>query len=246
MLDAVRAARSLPSTSLTAGSGRAFGYSQGGGATARRPNSSLLRPRRQARRHLRRCPAGRPDRRHHGIDGSELAGALGWSVNGFLQSDPTLKPIAEAHLNAPARRPSPTCRRCASATPSSATATPSAPSGPPTAGRQRHHRREPALQAFLDSQRIGTLKPSGPVRLATGVSDNLVPHRPGARNSPSTGAGKGADVTYKAVVLPDVGSALLNHFAPLLTDQGAAIDWLTDRLSGKRTTSNCWSMPVQP
>lgn len=103
----------------------------------------------------------------------------------------------------------------------------------------------PVLRAFLDSQRIGTLEPSGPVRVATGVSDDLVPHGQ-ARDLAVDWCRKGADVTYRAVVLPDVGSALPNHFAPLLTDQGSAIDWPADRLSGKRAVSNCRSMPVQP
>lgn len=54
-------------------------------------------------------------------------------------------------------------------------------------------------------------------------------------------------MTYEAVQLPNLGDKLLtNHLAPLLTDQGSAISWLTDRLSGKRTVSNCWSMPLQP
>jgi hypothetical protein len=52
---------------------------------------------------------------------------------------------------------------------------------------------------------------------------------------------KGADVTYEPVVLPDVVSPLSNHFGPLLTDQGDAVSWLTDRLS----VPNCWSLPLQ-
>jgi hypothetical protein len=103
----------------------------------------------------------------------------------------------------------------------------------------------PALQQFLDQQRIGTLKPSGPVRVATGVSDNLVPHAQ-ARQLAVDWCHKGADITYKPVVLPDVGSALLNHFAPLLTDQGDAIGWLTDRLSGTPAPSTCSSLPARP
>lgn len=58
---------------------------------------------------------------------------------------------------------------------------------------------------------------------------------------------KGADVTYKAVRLPNLGDKLLtNHLVPLLTDQGDAVEWLTDRLKGKATSSNCRTMPVQP
>src|SRR5207237_5384445 len=101
---------------------------------------------------------------------------------------------------------------------------------------------EPALTDFLDQQRIGRLKPSSPVRVATGTSDNLVPHTQ-ARQLAVDWCAKGSDVTYKPVDLPSLGSALINHFTPLLTDQGDAIAWLTDRLDGKPATSNCADLP---
>jgi hypothetical protein len=103
----------------------------------------------------------------------------------------------------------------------------------------------PALQTFLNSQRIGTLKPSSPIRIATGISDNLVPHAQ-ARRLAADWCAKGADVTYRPVILPNVISPLLNHFAPLLTDQGSAVNWLTDRLSGKPARSNCGSLGILP
>lgn len=57
---------------------------------------------------------------------------------------------------------------------------------------------------------------------------------------------KGADVTYKPVIAPDLGRALINHFTPLLVDQTDAISWLTDRLNGRPTTSNCAALPLLP
>ncbi|TXS39934.1 lipase family protein, partial [Streptomyces sp. t39] len=94
--------------------------------------------------------------------------------------------------------------------------------------------------------RIGTLKPTGPVRLATGTQDDIVPHDQ-ARQLAVDWCRKGGKVSYEAVVLPNLGDKLLtNHLTPLLTDQGAAISWITDRLEGKPALSNCWSMPVQP
>ncbi|MEU5339426.1 lipase family protein [Streptomyces sp. NPDC020766] len=248
VLDAVRAARSVGGASVTAASRVGlFGYSQGGGATAA---AAELRSSYAPDITLAGTYAGAPPADltsvTRAIDGSELAGALGWSLNGFLQSDPSLKPIAEAHLNAVGEAAladlSTMCVGDALLGYGYAKSTEWT-----TDGRSVSDiiAATPALRSFLDSQRIGTLKPSGPVRLATGVSDNLVPHAQ-ARRLASDWCRKGADVTYKAVVLPNVGSALLNHFAPLLTDQGDAVTWLTDRLSGKQAVSNCWSMPVQP
>ncbi|MFF7474782.1 lipase family protein [Streptomyces sp. NPDC008092] len=248
VLDAVRAARSLGGASVTTASRVGlFGYSQGGGATAA---AAELQASYAPDVTLAGTYAGAPPANltsvTQAIDGSELAGALGWSLNGFLQSDPALKPIAEAHLNAAGK---------AALTDLSTMCVGDAIFGYAYAKSTRWTTDgrsisdiiagTPALQSFLDSQRIGTLEPSGPVRIATGVSDNLVPHAQ-ARQLAVDWCHKGGDVTYKAVTLPNLFSALLNHFAPLLTDQSDAIAWLTDRLNGKATTSNCSSMPVQP
>ncbi|MGI5451749.1 lipase family protein [Streptomyces sp. CA-249302] len=248
VLDAVRAAREVDGASVTAASPVGlFGYSQGGGATA---SAAELQASYAPDVTLSGTYAGAPPADltsvTKAIDGSELAGALGWSLNGFLQSDPSLKPIAEAHLNAAGKAAlsdlSTMCVGDALFGYAYSKSTKWTTDGQSISDIIAA---TPALQAFLDSQRIGTLKPSGPVRLATGVSDNLVPHAQ-ARQLAVDWCRKGADVTYKPVVLPSVGSALLNHFAPLLTDQGDAIAWLTDRLGGKAATSNCWSMPLQP
>ncbi|MFJ9563835.1 lipase family protein [Streptomyces fuscichromogenes] len=248
VLDAVRAARAVAGASVTDASPVGlFGYSQGGGATAA---AAELQASYAPDVTLAGTYAGAPPANltsvTKAIDGSELAGALGWSLNGFLQSDPSLKPIAEAHLNAAGKAAladlSTMCVGDALFGYGYAKSTKWTTDGQSISDIIAE---TPALQSFLDSQRIGTLKPSGPVRLATGVSDNLVPHAQ-ARQLAVDWCRKGGDVTYKPVVLPNVGSALLNHFAPLLTDQGDAIGWLTDRLAGRATTSNCWSMPVQP
>ncbi|MEU8972811.1 lipase family protein [Streptomyces monashensis] len=248
VLDAVRAARSVPGASVTHNSRVGlFGYSQGGGATA---SAAELQASYAPDVTLAGTYAGAPPADltavTKAIDGSELAGALGWSLNGFLQSDPSLRPIAEAHLNTAGKAAlsdlSTMCVGDAIFGYGYAKSTKWT-----TDGRSVSDiiAATPALQQFLDRQRIGTLKPSGPVRVATGVSDNLVPHAQ-ARQLAVDWCHKGADITYKPVVLPDVGSALLNHFAPLLTDQGDAIGWLTDRLSGTPAPSTCSSLPARP
>jgi pimeloyl-ACP methyl ester carboxylesterase len=68
MLDAARAAHSVPGASVTGASRVAvYGYSQGGGASAAAAElHPLLRARRAARRHLQRGAARRSDRGHEG------------------------------------------------------------------------------------------------------------------------------------------------------------------------------------
>jgi hypothetical protein len=81
--------------------------------------------------------------------------------------------------------------------------------------------------------------------VTTGIQDDIVPHAQ-ARQLAVDWCRKGGNITYAAVDLPNLGDRLLtNHLAPLITDQAAAISWLTERLEGKPTTSNCWTMPFQ-
>ncbi|MFI7504056.1 lipase family protein [Streptomyces sp. NPDC049687] len=248
VLDAVRAARSLDGTSVTAASRVGlYGYSEGGGATAA---AAELQPSYAPDVTLAGTYSGAPPADlvavTEAIDGSDLAGALGWSVNGFVQSDPELKPIADAHLNAAGKAAlkdlSTMCVGDALLAYSSASST-----SWTTDGRSLSDivQSEPTLRAFLADQRIGNLEPASPVRLATGTADDLVPHAQ-ARSLAVAWCAKGADVTYKPVVLPGLGRALLNHVTPLLTDQGDALSWLTDRLNGRPATSNCAAMPLLP
>ncbi|WP_133916671.1 lipase family protein [Streptomyces sp. NBC_00582] len=248
VLDAVRAARSLAGTSLTTASRVAlYGYSQGGGATAA---AAELQPSYAPDITLAGTYTGATPADlaavTRAIDGSDLAGALGWSINGFVQSDPELKPIAEAHLNAAGKAAlkdlSTMCVGDALFAYNSARSSAWTTDGSSLSDIVAS---EPALQAFLADQRIGKLRPTSPVRLATGTADDLVPHSQ-ARALAVAWCAKGVDVTYKPVVLPSLGRAVLNHFTPLLTDQGDAISWLTDRLDGDPASSNCSTLPFRP
>ncbi|MFE2337419.1 lipase family protein [Streptomyces coelicoflavus] len=248
VLDAVRAARSLDSSSVTSGSRVGlFGYSQGGGATAA---AAELQPSYAPDVDLSGTYAGAPPadltKVTEAIDGGDLAGALGWSLNGFLQTEPALRPIADRYINAAGEEAlkdlSTMCVGDALFGYGGESSTDWTKTGQSLGDIIRA---EPALQDFLAEQRIGALKPGSPVRVATGVSDDLVPHGQ-ARRLAVDWCDKGGKVTYVPVLLPGVGSGLLNHFGPLLADQGNALSWLTDRLSGEPAGSNCWSMPVQP
>ncbi|MFD8733801.1 lipase family protein [Streptomyces sp. NPDC059618] len=249
LLDAVRAARGLTGASVTSASPVGlFGYSQGGGASA---SAAELQPTYAPDITLAGTYAGAPPANLteviKGIDGSALAGALGWSLNGFLQSDPDLQAVADANLNTAGKAAltdlSTMCVGDAILGYAFKNSTSWTKSGESVSQLVA---RTPALQATLDDQRIGNLKPASPVRLVTGVQDDIVPHAQ-ARQLAVDWCRKGADITYDAIILPNLGDKLLtNHMAPLLTDQGDAISWLTDRLEGRPAGSNCWTMPLQP
>ncbi|MCT7355252.1 lipase family protein [Streptomyces sp. 15-116A] len=248
MLDAARAARSVPGASVTADSRVGlYGYSQGGGASA---SAAELHGTYAPEIDLVGTYSGAPPADltevMKGIDGSALAAALGWSINGFVQAEPDMREVVNEHVNATGlaalKDISTTCVGDAIFGYGFTKSTKWTKSGKSVAEVIAG---EPRAQAVLDKQRLGTLKPTGPVRLATGVQDDIVPHAQ-SRQLAVDWCTKGADVTYKAVRLPNLGDKILtNHLAPLITDQGDAIAWLTDRLRGEPTGSNCGTMPYQ-
>ncbi|MGW7518417.1 lipase family protein [Streptomyces sp. NPDC054796] len=248
LLDAARAARSVPGASVTADSRVGlYGYSQGGGASA---SAAELQPSYAPDVKLAGAYSGAPPADltevMKGIDGSALAGALGWSINGFAQSDPDLKAIVDAHVNETGRKAlKDTSTMCVGDaifgygfTKSTKWTNSGDSLGDIIAA-------DPRAQAALDKQRIGTLKPAVPVRVATGVEDDIVPHEQ-ARQLAVDWCGKGGNVTYEGLKVPNLGDkSLTNHLVPLITDQGDAISWMTDRLSGKTATSNCGTLPLK-
>ncbi|MEV6310774.1 lipase family protein [Streptomyces sp. NPDC051840] len=249
LLDAARAARSVEGASVTATSRVGlYGYSQGGGASA---SAAELQSSYAPDVNLAGTYAGAPPADltevMKGIDGSALAGALGWSINGFAQTDPELKAIVDARTNdtgkAALKGTSTMCVGDAILGYGFANSKKWTNDGSSLADIIAA---EPKLQAILAKQRIGNLKPAAPVRLVTGVQDDIVGHAQ-ARQLAVDWCRKGGNVTYEPVRLPNLGDKILtNHLAPLLTDQGDAISWMKDRLSGKKAVSNCWSMPLQP
>ncbi|NLU71121.1 triacylglycerol lipase [Streptomyces sp. HNM0575] len=249
VLDAVRAARRLDGASVGADSRVGlYGYSQGGGASAA---AAELQPSYAPDVELAGAYAGAPPADLaevvKGIDGSALTGALAWSVNGFLQSDPSLKEVADRNINSAGRAAlkdlSTRCTGDAVFTYGFQHSEEWTTSGKSLTEIIAD---EPKLRATLEEQRLGSLKPEAPVRVATGTQDDIVGHEQ-ARRLAVDWCKKGADVTYKPVQLPNLGDKLLtNHLAPLLVDQGEAISWLTDRLSGQSAASECSQLSGQP
>ncbi|GAB3213549.1 alpha/beta fold hydrolase [Marinactinospora endophytica] len=249
LLDAARAARSVPGASVTDDSRIGlYGYSQGGGATA---SAAELQPSYAPDVRLAGTYVGAPPANltevMKGIDGSALAGALGWAINGFTQSDPELREVLDAHINDTGRAAlqdmSTMCVGDAILRYGFAKSTRWTTGGESIADVIAA---DPTAQAVLDEQRIGALKPAGPVRVATGVQDDIVPHRQ-ARQLAVDWCRAGGEVTYRAIVLPNLGDKILtNHLTPLITDQRDAVNWLTDRLAGEDSRSNCSTLPLRP
>jgi len=248
VLDAARAAKALPNTSITAQSAVGlYGYSQGGGAVA---SAAELQSSYAPEVALTATYAGAPPadltKVTAAIDGTELVGALGWAVNGFIQTDPGLQSLAGKYLSSAGKAAltdlSTMCVGDALFGYGFKSSTSWTTGGQSLADIVQA---EPSLRNFIDQQFIGARKPTGVVRVATGVADDLVPHGQ-ARTMAVDWCRLGGQVVYAPILLPSVGDPLLNHFGPLLTDQGMAVAWLGDRLAGQPAASNCATMPIQP
>jgi dienelactone hydrolase len=248
VLDAARAVRALTGTSLTAQSNVGlYGYSQGGGAVASAAElQSSYAPDVPVKATYAGAPPADLAATTAAIDGTELAGAIGWAVNGFRQSDPSLRPLFDKYIGDTGRAAlddlSTMCVGDAIFAYANKRTSTWTTTGQSVADIVRA---EPAIRAFVDGQRIGKTRPTGVVRVATGVNDNLVPHGQ-ARTLAVDWCGLGGDVVYAPINLGKGPSPLLNHFTPLLSDQGTAVGWLTDRMAGKPATSTCATLPQQP
>ncbi|MBL1068060.1 lipase family protein [Streptomyces sp. 7-21] len=249
LLDAARAAHAVAGTSLTPGSPVGlYGYSQGGGASAA---AAELQPSYAPELPLVGAYAGAPPadltQVMTGIDGSALAAAIGWTVNGMIESRPGLGPLVDGYLSDAGREAlaevSGMCVGDAILGYAFTESTRWTADGRSVADIVAA---EPEVRAFLGEQRIGRTAPAAPVRVATGVADDIVPHGQ-ARQLAADWCERGASVTYVPVRLPDLGDGLLtNHLVPLVADQGHAISWLADRLAGEPAGSTCGSLPGQP
>ncbi|MBD2759672.1 triacylglycerol lipase [Yimella sp. cx-573] len=241
-LDAARAARSVPGATVTAQSQVGlYGYSQGGGSTA---SAAELQPTYAPDVQLAGAAAGAPPANLKetlkGIDGSAIAGAAGWSLNGFVQAYPQLRRYVDTETNAAGKAAlkdlSTMCTgdiifKYPFAKSSSWTV-----SGKPMSAVIDAN---PAVGAVLDQQRLGTLRPTAPVRVSTGVVDDIVPHAQ-ARQLAVDWCARGANVTYVPVPGLNLGNkTVLNHVTPMIKDLDPATTWLMDRLAGKPVTDNC-------
>lgn len=249
VLDAARAALALPGTSLTKRSGIGlYGYSQGGGAAG---SAAELAPTYAPELNLKGAYVGGPPANlfevMKSVDGSLLTGAIPWSINALHAYRPELTPYLDQLVNAEGRAAIEKSKeQCVADTILAF-------------GLQKTSRwtrsgnlaaadvaKEPTLLKAVDDQRIGRLKPTVPVQVLTGTKDDIVAHGQ-AKQLALDWCAKGANVTYRPVIqLASSGGLMLTHLGPLLTQQGAARDWVLDRLNGRRASSNCSTARLLP
>jgi len=239
MLDAARAAKRLPDTSLQPDGPIAFwGYSQGGGAAA---SAAELASQYAPELNVAGTYAGAPTADLQVLfpyaDGSALVGAIGYALNSVIATYPeheaeiraTLTPrgedmvdkvkeqcVAETLFNFMFRHLQPYFNKDI---------------------YQLVH--EEPFRSLFEMQRIGRYEPNAPVLIVSNRYDPLVPWT-GANQLGRDWCAQGADVQFWTNEEPPfLNKAMVNHALPMLVDGERAMQWIADRFNGAPTTPNC-------
>ncbi|SON60413.1 putative inactive lipase [Mycobacterium simulans] len=239
LLDAARAALRLPGTSLNPhGPVALWGYSQGGGAAA---SAAELAPSYAPDLNIVGVFAGAPPadlaEMLPYVDGSILAGGIGYVINGLIAAYPEIEPAVREKLTpAGADMLAKTQNQCTLETVL-------------TYGFHRLNeyftedpvelvRQEP-FRSLLDEQRIGRHKPAVPVLIDINRFDPLVPWTAASQLGRDWCA-QGADVQFHTNEQPPLWNKLgINHVLCLLVDGERAMQWIADRFNALPTTPNC-------
>lgn len=242
VLDAARAAQSLPGTAIPADGPVGFwGYSQGGGAAAA---AAELAPQYAPELDVKGTYAGAPPAdlaaTLREIDGSSLTGAIGYSINSIVAAYPEVADSIDAEFNDRGKdmlaRVADQCVAETAAAFGFQRTSDYTRTGEPLSVVLD---RLPLAKELLDRQRIGRLTPSAPVLIQSGVQDDVVPYGQAAQLAADWCA-RGATVQFSENTLPAIGSGLgVNHAAPLLLGIPEATQFLLDRFAGAPVTGNC-------
>lgn len=95
------------------------------------------------------------------------------------------------------------------------------------------------FKSLLAAQRVGNIKPTGPVYISHNRFDPLVPYEP-ARRTAADWCAMGADVQLWTNEQPPLFNKLdINNLLPLYVDGERSMAWVSDRFNGLPTTPNC-------
>lgn len=251
VLDAARAALALPGTSISASSPIGlFGYSEGGSASGA---AAELAPTYAPELNLKAAYVGAPasdlGKVLKTIDGTALAGVIGWEISGIFGYHPELKSELEGFLNDNGKQWLDSTDKDTETLADTIlkhgfqTTNEYTENGTSALDILSAH---PELIAVVDAQRLGKVAPQVPVLLLSGTNDDAVGHEQ-ARQTAIDWCAIGADVTYQPVkqLLPMTGLPI-EHFIPSLTDEASTENWLVDRLQGQPAESNCTDIASLP
>ncbi|QNG20084.1 lipase [Rhodococcus triatomae] len=242
LLDAARAARNLPGTSVSPDSPVGlWGYSQGGGAVA---SAAELQPTYAPELTLKGAYAGAPpadlEATLEQIDGTFLTGAIGYTVNGLADAYPELRDNIDSVFNDRGRQMlAEVANACVVETGlrygfqhTSDFTNSGEPLNVVVEGL-------PDVKAALADQRIGRQKPAVPVLIQHGTQDDIVPYGQG-RQLALDWCAQGVDVQFTPNPTPPIlPNVAVNHVVPLLAGMPEAVSYLNDRFADRPAPNNC-------
>ncbi len=239
LIDAARAAKRLPGTSLDPDGPVAFwGYSQGGGAAA---SAVELAPGYAPEMNVVGAYVGAPPADLSlltpYLDGSALVGVFGYVLNGVLQAYPDhAAPILKTLTVYGQDLIDKTREQCVAET---------------LMNFAFHHvdeyfiadpeillRKEP-FRTILDEQRIGRLRPSAPVLIDHNRWDPLVPYQGGHQLAEDWCAQQADVQMWTNEQPPFLNKLVINHALPMWVEGERGMQWVADRFNGIPTTPNC-------
>lgn len=213
-----------------------WGYSQGGGAAAA---AAELAGEYAPELNLKGTWAGAPTADLlevlKTVDGTLIGGVIGYALNGFVERDPSLRPLIDERLTDQGKAVlNELSTECIGDTilehPFLRTETLTKD------GKSilENLRGIPQAGAIFDEQRIGRSTPNAPVMITSGINDDTVPYGQ-ARQLAYDWCALGARVEFRTNSLPPIlqGAVLPNHFGPQLIDGygGEAAQFLMDRFA---------------
>ena len=213
-----------------------WGYSQGGGAAAA---AAELAGEYAPELNLKGTWAGAPTADLlevlKTVDGTLIGGVIGYALNGFVERDPSLRPLIDERLTDQGKAVlNELSTECIGDTilehPFLRTETLTKDGK----SMLENLRGIPQAGAIFDEQRIGRSTPNAPVMITSGINDDTVPYGQ-ARQLAYDWCALGARVEFRTNSLPPIlqGAVLPNHFGPQLIDGygGEAAQFLMDRFA---------------
>ncbi|MBA5847512.1 lipase family protein [Gordonia amicalis] len=217
MLDGARAALRASGAPADAPVGFA-GYSQGGGAAASAAElAATYAPELNVRASYAGAPPADLEKVIPAIDGSTIAGAIGFAINGLTQRYPEVADVVHRETNASGKA---ALRQISTSCIGDII---------PAYGFQRTQNwtrtgetlsaviaRSPGVQKVVGEQRIGRLKPNAPVFLEGDLHDDVIPYGQVAQLAADWRA-QGADVRFVTNPTPPIlTKSIVNHVVPML------------------------------
>lgn len=213
-----------------------WGYSQGGGATAAAAESAASYA---PDLNIKGTWAGAPTADLldvlNRVDGTLIGGVIGYALNGVLERNPSLRSRVEERVSEYGKAVlTDLSTECIADTilkyPFLRTETLTKDG----LSMSENLRSVPEAGPIFDKLRTGTLTPSAPVLITSGINDDTVPYGQ-ARDLANEWCGQGASVTFRSNPLPPIlpGAVLPNHFGPQIIDGygGEAAAYLMDRFA---------------